>query len=96
MRHIINLLFNFVHKKTDIITANNITTPPIVGVPFLIKCVEGPSILIVCITLNLFNFFIIYGHTTKQTKKLINAAPIALKIGCCKILNKYDEEVLLK
>ena len=55
-----------------------IRVPPIVGVPCLVRCVSGPSFLTTCPTWISFILLINFGPRTKENKREVKVAKIAL------------------
>jgi hypothetical protein len=68
------------HISTLRIIENKISMPPMVGVPVLLKWVDGPSSLTCCVRLKLLSLPIIHGARIKLTESAVTLARAVLKV----------------
>ena len=65
--------------------AVRISEPPMVGVPFLTRCVCGPSLRTACPTLSAVSLRIVHGPSSSENARAVSAAITARKVVYWKI-----------
>ena len=68
------------HSRVPAVTAIRISAPPIVGVPFLPRCVPGPSSRTTCPIWRAASMRIIDGPTNSAIVSAVSAAKIARSV----------------